>query len=58
MADQTSGYAIVCCTYSGNVRSCTWCVKMTMIESSVFSCCVFSFHLDLLSDRLFHEAWS
>jgi hypothetical protein len=23
MADQTSGYAIVCCTYSGNVRSCT-----------------------------------
>jgi hypothetical protein len=28
MVDQTSGYAIVCCTYSGNVRSCTWRVNM------------------------------
>jgi hypothetical protein len=54
MVDQTSGYAIVCCTYSGNVRSCTWRVKMAT-ESSVFSY-VFSFHLDLLSNSLF--SWS
>jgi hypothetical protein len=59
MADQTSGYAIVCCTYSGSDRSCTWRVKMA-IETVKAAClsCVFSFHLDLLSDRLFHEAAS
>jgi hypothetical protein len=25
MADQTRGYAIVCCSYSGNVRLCKYC---------------------------------
>jgi hypothetical protein len=33
MADQTSCYAIVCCTYSGNVRSCTWRVNMATVSS-------------------------